>query len=134
MVDYCPEIEETYILDPESSEAVKYHVVFFDKPGNVARSWVDKDSVAKLTDPDQSPKTPVFKNDAVKKRYSHAKSMAVDAVSLPMIERIEKYSFASLFTGRWGDMTEDSDDADRRTPHIGEFSTITSNLGIRLWD
>ena len=84
----------------------------------MARSWVEKDFIMKLSDADQPPKVPVFKNDAVKKRYLYAKSMAVDAVKLSMIERIEKYSFASLFTGKWGDGSEDSDAADMRTPHV----------------
>ena len=89
MVDYCPELEETFLLDEESpsNEAAKYHVVFFDKPTNVARSWMEKELVAKMTDPEQPPKPPVFKSDAIKKRYQHAKSMLLDAFSLPTIER-----------------------------------------------
>ena len=48
---------------------------------------MSKDSVMKLQDPENPPKGPIFKNEAVKKRYTHAKTMAVDAVSLPKIER-----------------------------------------------
>ena len=36
-----------------------------------------------------------------------------------ILTRIEKYSFVSLFTGKWGDLSDDSDDQDRRTPQIG---------------
>ena len=66
----------------------------------------------KMVDPEQPPNPPIFKNENIKKRYQHAKSMAVDAVNLPKIERIEKYSFASLYTGKWGERvdTDDSDD------------------------
>ena len=69
-----------------------------------------KDMVMKMLDPEEPPKPPIFKNENIKKRYQHAKSMAVDAVNLPKIERIEKYSFASLFTGKWGEWTDDSED------------------------
>ena len=42
----------------------------------------------KLSDPESPPKNPpIFKSEAVKKRYSHAKAMALDAASLPKIER-----------------------------------------------
>ena len=72
MVDYCPELEETFLIDETSdnNEASKYHVVFFDKPTNVARSWMEKEYVMKLSSPDSPPKPPVFKNDAIKKRYT----------------------------------------------------------------
>ena len=46
-----------------------------------------------MLDPEEPPNPPMFKNDNIKKRYQHAKSMAVDAVNLPKIERIEKYSY-----------------------------------------
>ena len=36
------------------------------------------------------------------------------------INRIEKYSFVSLFTGKWGELSDDSEDEDRRTPQIGD--------------
>ena len=73
---------------------------------------MNKDMVMKMVDPEQPPNPPIFKNENIKKRYQHAKSMAVDAVNLPKIERIEKYSFASLYTGKWGERidTDDSDD------------------------
>ena len=72
-----------------TNEAAKYHVVFFDKTASVARAWMDRDMVQKLTDPAAPPKAPpVFKNDGIKKRYQHARAMAEDAVSLPLIERI----------------------------------------------
>ena len=68
---------------------------FFDKPNKVARSWMEKDSVMKLSDAENPPKNPpLFKSEAVKKRYSHAKAMALDAISLPKIERlIEVFPF-----------------------------------------
>lgn len=49
---------------------------------------MEKDSVMKMSDAGNPPKNPpIFKSEAVKKRYSHAKSMALDALSLPKIER-----------------------------------------------
>lgn len=48
---------------------------------------MEKDFIMKLSDAELPPKVPVYKNDAVKKRYLYAKSMAVDAVQLSMIER-----------------------------------------------
>ena len=68
-----------------------------------------KDLIVKMTDPEVTPKPLTFKNDAMRKRYQHAKSMAVDAMNLSKIERIEKYSFASLYTGKWGDKSDDSE-------------------------
>ena len=73
--------------------------------------------VTKMIDPEEPPKPPTFKTENIKKRYKHAKSMAEDALKLPTIERIEKYSFASLFTGEWGERvdTDDSEvDADNQ--------------------
>ena len=64
-----------------------YNFRFFDKPSNVSRSWMEKDLVAKMTDPEQPPKVPVFKSEAMKKRYQYAKSMLLDAFSLHKIER-----------------------------------------------
>ena len=40
------------------------------------------------------------------------------------INRIEKYSFVSLFTGKWGELTDDSEEEDRRTPQIGDMLEI----------
>ena len=47
MVDYCPEKEDTFLVDDRvnSKVAAKYHVVFFDRAQNVARAWVDKEQV-----------------------------------------------------------------------------------------
>ena len=47
MVDYCPEKEDTFLVDDRvnSRVAAKYHVVFFDRAQNVARAWVDKEQV-----------------------------------------------------------------------------------------
>ena len=122
MVDYCPEKEDTFLVDERVNTrvAAKYHVVFFDRTQNVARAWIDKDQVTKLVDVEEPPKAQqIFKNDAIKKRFQQAKQMAVDALSLPRIERIEKYSFASLYTGRWGDLSEEGEeDIDRRVMEV----------------
>ena len=40
------------------------------------------------------------------------------------INRIEKYSFVSLFTGKWGELSDDSEEEDRRTPQIGDLLEI----------
>ena len=49
---------------------------------------MNKDLIVNMLDPEEPPKPPVFKNNNIKKRYHHAKSMAMDAVNLPKIERI----------------------------------------------
>ena len=121
MVDYCPEKEDTFLVDERvnSRVAAKYHVVFFDRPSHVARAWVDKDHVAKLVDAEDPPKVAQnFKSESVKKRLQQAKEMAVDALSLHRIERIEKYSFASLYTGKWGEVSEAEEDVERRNTEI----------------
>ena len=121
MVDYCPEKEDTFLVDDRvnSRVAAKYHVVFFDRAQNVARAWVERDNLSKLAVVEEPPKNPQnFKNDAIRKRYQLAKEMAKDALSLPRIERIEKYSFVSLFTGKWGDLSEEEEDIERRSMEI----------------
>ena len=121
MVDYCPEKEDTFLVDERvnSRVAAKYHVVFFDRAQNVARAWVERDNLAKLAVVEEPPKNPQnFKNDVIRKRYQLAKEMAKDALSLPRIERIEKYSFVSLFTGKWGDLSEGEEDFERRSMEI----------------
>ena len=90
-----------------------------------------KDLIVKMTDPEVTPKPLSFKNDAMRKRYQHAKSMAVDAMNLSKIERIEKYSFASLYTGKWGDQSDDSEDIDRRSTEIEIDTRLIGIAGFR---
>ena len=60
MVDYCPEKEDTFLVDERvnSRVAAKYHVVFFDRAQNVARAWVERDNLAKLAVVEEPPKNP----------------------------------------------------------------------------
>eukprot|EP00090_Calanus_glacialis_P007449 TRINITY_DN15878_c0_g1_i2.p1 TRINITY_DN15878_c0_g1~~TRINITY_DN15878_c0_g1_i2.p1 ORF type:complete len:603 (-),score=178.26 TRINITY_DN15878_c0_g1_i2:5-1813(-) len=92
---------------------------------------MNKDLVLKMLDPEEPPKTPVFKKGTMKKRYQYAKSMAVDAVNLPKIERIEKYSFASLYAGKWGDKSDNSDDLDRRSTEIDIDTRLIGIAGFK---
>ena len=90
LVDYCPEKEETLLLDPETNQPQQYHVVFFDKVRppplklqytleyliqgqNVSRSWVYREDICKLTDVNHPPRRPAFKKETVRQRYNLAK-------------------------------------------------------------
>ena len=92
---------------------------------------MNKDLILNMLDPEEPPKPLVFKNDTIKKRYQFAKSMAVDAVNLPKIERIEKYSFASLYAGKWGDKSDDSEDLDRRYTEIDIDTRLIGIAGFK---
>ena len=66
----------------------QYHRTALRQSADQGRGgFIVEELVAKMTDPEQPPKPPVFKSDAIKKRYQHAKSMLLDAFSLPTIER-----------------------------------------------
>ena len=59
-----------------------------------------KEDVSKFTNPGQPPAKPNFKNEAVRKRYIIATKMAEEAHAVDLIERVEKFSFAALYTGK----------------------------------
>ena len=120
MVDYCPDSEEYYWIEKEESriDPAWYHVVFLEK--QVSRSWVRRELVEKMTSTSNPPKNLAMrKNSASQKgRMVHAITMATDALSLSLEERLKKYSFASLFKGKWGDYSDVS--SDEGSPKKGE--------------
>ena len=108
---------------------------FFDKANNIARAWTKKDLVIKMLDTEEPPKPPFFKSDSINKRYLHAKDMAMDALNLPLIERIEKYSFASLYTGKWGELADNTKDLDIERTSKRQAQTnlkkVKKNIGVK---
>ena len=108
MVDYCPDSEEYYWIEEDESriEPAWYHVVFLEK--QVSRSWVRKELVEKMTTVQTPPKNlAVRKNNASqKRRLVDAITMATQALGLSLESRLKKYSFASLFNGKWGDYSD----------------------------
>jgi len=115
MVDYCPDSEEYYWIEESISmtEPAWYHVVFFEGKGNqVSRAWVKSDVIIKITMPIHPPKNTI-KSREVKAKLANAVQMATDAKTMSREERLEKYSFAALFKGKWGiysDIESDTED------------------------
>ena len=44
------------------------------------------------------------------------------------INRIEKYSFVSLFTGKWGELSDDSEEEEREWKHADELQTVEQRV------
>jgi len=115
MVDYCPDCEEYYWIEEDISltEPAWYNVVFFEGKGNsVSRAWVKKDDIMKITLPAQPPKNTI-KSATTKTKLTNAIKMATDAKLMTREARLEKYSFAALFRGKWGayvDLESDSEE------------------------
>ena len=78
-----------------------YHVVFFDVP-QVKRAWIRVEEVFKLEDIKQPPKGSTNMRPGLKLKWKKILNMASDCAELGREERLEKYSFAALFDGKWG--------------------------------
>ena len=124
MIDYCPDSEEYYWIEETESKTdpAWYHVVFLDKV--VSRSWVRAELVEKMSSPVKPPKNLAVKKNtnSMKARFSKATEMAKDCINLTRKERLEKYSFASLFKGKWADYSDISSDDDTSKPNEEKVS------------
>ena len=82
----------------------------------VSRAWVETSSILRMSLPVEPPKSlKALKTGPLKNRLSKAINMAEQAKMMRKEERLEKYSFATLFKGKWGlhpdtDSDEDEDD------------------------
>lgn len=115
MVDYCPDSQEYYWIEETISktEPTFYNVVYFEGKGSeVSRAWVKADNIIKMTVPIEQPKSSTSpKAGPLKNKLVTAIEMATDAKRMSREERLEKYSFAALFKGKWGDYSDlDSED------------------------
>ena len=121
MVDFCPDTDEYYWLDswdnkPEKKNKKKnkkldnvptwYHVVFFDFP-QVKRAWIRVEDTIKLEDVGKPPKAPSLR-PCLQKKWKKILAMAGECIKLEREERLEKFSFAALFDGKWGYYDEHS--------------------------
>ena len=121
MVDYCPDTDEYYWMDDwdkakdSKEEHIKlttsqpswYHVMFFDVP-QVNRSWIKAEDLVKMEDAKKPPKE--VRVAKLKTRWNKATNMAVQCSMLEREKRIEKYSFAALFNGKWGHYSDDEEE------------------------
>ena len=82
----------------------------------VSRAWVATSNILRMSLPVEPPKSlKALKTGPLKNRLSKAIDMAEQAKKMRKEERLEKYSFATLFKGKWGvhpdtDTDEDQDD------------------------
>ena len=105
LIDYCPDSEEFYWIEESESrtEPAWYHVVFLEGSGQqVTRSWVRSELIEKMASPVKPPKNLTVKKTN-KARFAKATKMATDCKKLSLQERLDKYSFASLYKGKWGE-------------------------------
>ena len=112
MVDFCPDTDEYYWLDswnqdesrnhPEAdSKPTWYHVVFFDVP-QVKRAWIKVEEIEKLDSITHPPRSsPVIKT-ALKVKWKKILTMAIECFNLEREKRLEQFSFAALYDGKWG--------------------------------
>jgi len=122
MVDYCPDSEEYYWIEESISmtEPAWYHVVFFEGKGNqVSRAWVKSELIMKITLPIDPPKNNI-KSRETKVRLVNAVQMATNAKMMSREERLEKYSFAALFNGKWGIYSDIESDTEERSGRNGK--------------
>ena len=112
IIDYCPDSEEYYWIEENESkvEPAWYHVVFLEE--SVSRSWVRAENLQKLTTPIQQPtgSGSSMKSSSMKSRFKKALVKVNDCMNISLKERLQKYSFASLFKGKWGEYSDISSD------------------------
>ena len=118
MVDFCPDTDEYYWLAAWDSvkqgkekektnnkktktEPTWYNVVFFDVP-QVKRAWIKVGDIVKLDDVDKPPKATSSLRPSLQKKWRKILSMAGECSRLEREERLERFSFAALFDGKWG--------------------------------
>ena len=112
LVDFCPDTDEYYWLDswnedesknhPEAnSKPTWYHVVFFDVP-QIKRAWIKIEEIEKFESIDLPPKSSISMKPALKVRWKKILAMASECFELDREKRLEQFSFAALFDGKWG--------------------------------
>ena len=112
LVDFCPDTDEYYWLDswnedesknhPEAdSKPTWYHVVFFDVP-QIKRAWIKVEDIEKFDCIDLPPKSSTSIKPALKVKWKKILAMASECSKLTREQRLEQFSFAALFDGKWG--------------------------------
>ena len=110
-------MQEFYWVEEEVSETVPtyYHVVFFEGEGNsVSRSWVKTEGLQKMAEPLEEPKGWMKINGNKRQKMRKTLEMAKQAMTSPRHQRLERFSFASLYKGKWGkyaDLTAEEEEA-----------------------
>uniref|UniRef100_A0A146KU80 Histone-lysine N-methyltransferase NSD3 n=1 Tax=Lygus hesperus TaxID=30085 RepID=A0A146KU80_LYGHE len=111
MVDPCPDTGDIYWLDNfedlSQKNATHYHVVFFDVPGKVTRSWVHTDRIMhygvrypeSLTEQEREA-VKNMKESRSQRRLVEARNIAEAALQIPVEERRKKYSFMYTYKGK----------------------------------
>ena len=110
-------MQEFYWVEEEVSETVPtwYHVVFFEGEGSsVSRSWVKTEGLQKMAEPLEEPKGWTKINGSKRQKMRKTLEMAKQAITSPRHQRLERFSFASLYKGKWGkyaDLTAEEEEA-----------------------
>ena len=92
----------------------------------VSRAWVATSNILRMSLPVEPPKSlKALKTGPLKNRLSKAINMAEQAKKMRKEDRLEKYSFATLFKGKWGvhpdsDTDEDQDDLPGSNTKLGK--------------
>ena len=81
-------------------------MVFFDFP-QVKRAWIKVEDILKLEDVEKPPKVPSLR-PGLQKKWKKILTMAGECAKHEREERLEKFSFAALFDGKWGYYDEHS--------------------------
>ena len=113
-------LQEFYWTDDDSSNVPTwYNVVFFEGKGeSVTRAWVRTEDVKKMVEPVEQQVSAVKCDGKKKLRLKAALAMAEVAVRMKREDRLDKYSFASLFKGKWGKFSDlwSEDDLENNVP------------------
>ncbi|KAG6448390.1 hypothetical protein O3G_MSEX005448 [Manduca sexta] len=97
MVDDCPDVEQFYWLDGFSDIPTHYNVVFFDVH-DVTRAWIAPEQL-KPYNANKTISKHLLKLKKYRLRLEAAITQADDAVRLPLLDRLEKYSFLTRYKG-----------------------------------
>lgn len=84
----------------------------------VSRAWVETSNIVRMTLPVEPPKSlKALKTGPLKNRLGNAINMASEAKAMRKADRLEKYSFATLFKGKWGTHpnSEEEDEAKNKS-------------------
>ncbi|XP_050498785.1 zinc finger CW-type PWWP domain protein 1-like isoform X2 [Diabrotica virgifera virgifera] len=96
MVEDDPDIEDYYWLEEGILEPTQYHVTFFDKI-EVSRAWLKTSCIIPFERNINNPQLALPTNSQFSNRLKFSIKQAEEAVKLPLLDRLRKYSFIERY-------------------------------------
>ena len=102
--------------------------MFFDTP-QVKRAWIRVEELVKFERIDQPPRCSTSTKPGLKVKWKKILAMAAQCSHLSREQRLEQFSFAALFDGKWGYYDENTTKVERKkkVQLDNESSTTATN-------